>query len=289
MESDFTTNKLTFGFIGLGLMGGSLAKAFRNTYKDCTIIAYNRSAAPREMALKEGIINIATDVVDNVFNICDFIFLCTPVEFNESYLSLLSTIINENCILTDVGSVKGNIHIAVKDAGLEKNFIGGHPMAGSEKAGYEYSDASICIDAIYPITPTAFTEKNKLNRYVNLIESIGFKAIVMDYDKHDYSTAAISHLPHLIAAELVELVRENDDENKTMKLLAASGFKDTTRIAASSPEVWQQICMTNSKNISKLLDMYIKKLSTLKDKLDNNDSEYIYELFTESKKYRENL
>lgn len=287
MENDFNPNNLTFGFIGLGLIGGSMAKAFRYKYKDCTIIAYNRSEKPRIMALNDGTADMVTDTVDDSFGKCDFIFLCTPVEFNEYYLDILSKIIKPDCIITDVGSVKGNIHTAAQKAGLEKNFIGGHPMAGSEKTGYEHSSARLCEGSIYPITPTNLTDSNALDKYINILKGVGFKPIIMTCEAHDFTTAAISHIPHLIAAELVLLAKDNEDENMYMQKLASTGFKDTTRIAASSAFVWQQICMANSENISDLLGQYIEKLKTLKNVIDNKDENAIHELFTESKKYRD--
>ena len=287
MENDFNPNEMTFGFIGLGLIGGSMAKALRSKYKDCTIIAYNRSEMPRTMALNDGTADIATNIIDESFGKCDFIFLCTPVEFNEQYLEILSKLIKHDCIITDVGSVKGNIHHAAKAAGLEQNFIGGHPMAGSEKTGYENSCAALCQGSVYPVTPTCRTDKNALDRYIFILEAIGFKPVIMSYEAHDAAAAAISHLPHLAAAQLVLLAKDNEDENMYMKKLASTGFKDTTRIAASSTDVWQQICITNRDNISEMLSQYIGGLEKIKAALDNKDEEFIYNLFTESKKYRD--
>lgn len=287
MKNDFNTDNLILGFIGLGLIGGSMAKAFRAAYKDCTIIAYNRSEAPRSMALSDGTASIVTDKVDSSFSRCDFIFLCTPVEFNESYLKILADIKKDGCIISDVGSVKGNIHAAAAAAHLESCFIGGHPMAGSEKTGYEYSSAALCHGAVYPVTTTPSNSQADIDRYIQLISGIGFKPILMSAASHDFTAAAISHLPHLAAAELALLAHDNEDKNNYMQKLASSGFRDTTRIAASSADVWQQICMSNSENISELLGQYIDRLSELKAALDAKDKEFIEKLFTESKRYRD--
>ena len=127
---------ITFGFVGIGLIGGSVAKALRRVYPSCKIIVYNRSAEPRVMAINDGTANIAVPQVNETFNECDYIFLCNNVEKNVEYLKILKDIIKDDCIITDVGSVKGNIHKAVEELGLQKNFIGGHPMAGSEKTSY---------------------------------------------------------------------------------------------------------------------------------------------------------
>ena len=277
---------MEIGFIGLGLIGGSMAKAFRKIYKECTIVAYNRSELPRKLSLEDGTVDIATDRIDERFSNCDFVFLCTPVQFNESYLEAVSKYVKQSCIITDVGSVKSNIHSVAEKLNLGSHFIGGHPMAGSEKTGYEHSSAKLCEGAIYPITPSPESSKEDIDKYYKLIASIGFKPVVMSYEEHDKVAAAISHLPHLAAAKLTLITQKNENENNYMQLLASTGFKDTTRIAASSADVWQQICIANSKNISELLNQYIDELIELRDALDKKDSDYIHKLFTDSKEYR---
>lgn len=287
MTEHFNPNNMTFGFIGLGLIGGSMAKALRHTYDNCKIIAYNRSEAPRIMAKNDGTCDIVTDTIDNTFSECDFIFLCTPVKFNETYLNILKPLIKDTCIVSDVGSVKGNIHEAAKKVGMTKNFIGGHPMCGSEKTGYEHSSFSLCMGASYPITTNKDNNPTDIQMYKSLIESIGFKPVLMTPNDHDFTTAVISHVPHLIAANLALLAKKNEDENFYMQKLAAGGFKDTTRVAASSADVWSQICLANSENIANLLDVYIDGLSKIKKSVENKDKDAIVELFIESKEYRD--
>ena len=117
--------------------------------------------------------------------------------------------------------------------------------------------------------------------------AIGAKPVVIDeYKKHDYAVAGISHLPHIVSAELTNLVKEVDTEDKLMKTLAANGFKDTTRIAASSPEMWQQICMTNSENIVELLDKYIDRLVVARERIKALDEQFVFDMFTNSREYR---
>lgn len=284
---DLNNKDIKLGFIGLGLIGGSLAKAFREALPHSTIICYNRRQEPRKMAIEDGTADIVTDKVDNSFADCDYIFLCTPVEFNEEYLRILKSIIKPECIITDAGSTKSNIHKAVIKEGLEANFIGGHPMAGSEKTGYEFSNAWLFKNAYYAITPTSMINKDKLLEFELMVKLIGAKPIIIEnYERHDYAVAGISHLPHIIAAELTNLVKDKDTDDNLMKTLAANGFKDTTRIAASSPEMWQQICMTNTNNITNLLDEYINRLVEVRDRIKEGDGEFVYELFAKSRKYR---
>ena len=282
-------NHMSFGFIGLGLIGSSIAKALREKYPDCRIIAFNRSEKPRIMALNDGVATIACDQVDDRFGECDYIFLCTPVEYNETYLHLLKPLIKPSCIITDVGSVKTNIPKVVIREGLEENFIGGHPMAGSEKTGYENSSARLCENAIYAITPTAMSSSEKVEEYKSIVESIGAIPMILDYKEHDYSVASISHLPHIIAAQLVNLVRDNASGRQIMKQLAAGGLKDITRIASSSPEMWEQICMTNSENIALLLDKYISYLEEARNCLLSHNGHGINEMFQKSRAYRDSF
>ncbi len=279
-------NNVTFGFIGLGLIGGSIAKAIKFYYPDATIIAHTRSKETVQYALKEGIIDQGIDHVGEEFAACDYIYLCAPVEANASYLSILKDIIKEDCIITDVGSTKTDIHDHVKELALEAHFIGGHPMAGSEKTGVKNSKHILIENAYYIVTPTPVVQKEKVDKYIELVRSIKAIPLVLDYHEHDFVTAAISHLPHLIAASLVNLVHDNDTPQETMRTIAAGGFKDITRIASSSPEMWEQICMTNSENILKVLNSYIKSLESIKGKLIEKDGHSINQLFHDSREYR---
>ena len=228
---------LNIGFIGFGLIGGSIAKAIKAAHPEYHIIVESRSREPLIAALNDKIIDDICTCTDDNFSKCDYIFLCTPVITITKYMSALKPFIKPGCIITDVGSVKGNIHKAAHELGLDSCFIGGHPMAGSELSGYANSSADILKDAKYVITPTADTSSESLESYVQLIKDMKAVPVIMDYKEHDYTVAAISHVPHLIAAGLTRTVKTNDDDEKHMHLLAAGGFRDTTRIAASSPNV----------------------------------------------------
>ena len=277
----------TYGFIGLGLIGASIAKSIRRVYKDCTIIGYNRSEGARTLALSDGTIDVATDKIDENFSKCDYIFLCTPVEYNCEYLKQLKNIIKDDCIITDVGSTKESIHKMVSSEGLEKNFIGGHPMAGSEKTGYENSSDRLVENALFAITPTKDSPREKIDEYKQLVTDIGAIPVILSCEEHDFCVAGISHLPHIIASQLVNLVHDNDIPSQTMHQLAAGGFKDITRIASSSSNMWEQICMTNTSNIVTLLDKYIGLLSKTKYELEQKNGKYIYDMFTDSREYRD--
>ena len=277
------------GFIGLGLIGGSIAKKIHTLYPDVTIIATAGHQETITEAYGEHLISNQNLCEIKDFYDCDYIFLCTPVKRNIEYLRQLKGNIKNGCIITDVGSVKGYIHHTVEELGLEECFIGGHPMAGSEKTGYDNASDILLENAFYAITPTKATTQDMLARYIELVRLTGAIPVVLDPEHHDYSVAGISHVPHIIAASLVNLIKHSDDEAGTMKLLAAGGFKDITRIASSSPQMWEQICTTNTDAIVKLLGDYIDYLSQIKDIVASKEHSAINAFFDEARQYRNSV
>lgn len=300
IESDFeniseNTQKDGFniGFIGFGLIGGSIARALKKINPDYYLVAYdyhgNRTNADLQAALGDQVLNQVTSSMEEYFPNCDLIFLCAPVLSNIEYLSQLKPLLKPGCILTDVGSVKSNIHEAVKALDLEDCFIGGHPMTGSEKTGYRSSYALLLENAYYILTPTSKTPEKLLGTLYRLVQGMGSIPVILDAEEHDKITAAISHVPHIIAAQLVNLVRESDDEAEKMRSLAAGGFKDITRIASSSPVMWQNICMTNTREIKACLDRYIASLQTASEALASSDGDYLYQMFDTAGEYRSSI
>lgn len=281
--------KLTCGFIGLGLIGGSIARALREKLPDTQIIAYDINEETLRLAKEDGIADITTNAIDDTFSACNYIFLCAPVQKNDENLNAVKAILSPDCLLTDVGSVKTDIHKTIREAGLEAQFIGGHPMAGSERVGYINSKAVLLENAYYILTPTDTVSEEKINQYRNLVETLGAIPLILSHGQHDYVTAAVSHLPHVIASSLVNLVRDSDSEDGIMKMIAAGGFKDITRIASSSAVMWQQICLTNTENISKLLSDYINALVDFKKEIDTQNADALYALFDNARIYRESF
>lgn len=281
--------ELTCGFVGLGLIGGSIAKALKNADPSIKIIAYDINAETLSLAHREGTADITTSQIDDTFAACDYIFLCAPVSRNDENLAAIKKFLSPACILTDVGSVKTTIHEHIAAAGLMQQFIGGHPMAGSERIGYQNSKALLLQNAYYILTPSDEVSYDKLMAYENLVKKMGAIPLMLTYEQHDFVTAAISHLPHVIASSLVNLVKNTDSEDGIMKMIAAGGFKDITRIASSSPIMWQQICLTNGENLSRLLDVYIAALLKAKDAIDTKDADALYDLFDTARTYRESF
>lgn len=282
-----TTQKI--GFIGLGLIGGSIARAIRQYYPNYEIVAFDKNRETLALATQESVIDVACTSIDDNFQNCHYIFLCAPVSYNTAYLKQLKSYVHDDCILTDVGSVKSSIHKEVIALDMEANFIGGHPMAGSEKSGFMNSKAMLIENAYYILTPSAKVAQEKVDSYHAFIASLKALPVVLGYEEHDYITGAISHLPHIIAATLVNYVKDHDGKDELMKHLAAGGFKDITRIASSSPTMWQHICLKNKDNIVKILDEYIALLGEAKASVASSDEQEIYNFFETSKNYRNSI
>lgn len=162
-------------------------------------------------------------------------------------------------------------------------------MTGSEKSGFGSAKAHLIENAYYILTPSAKVSLDKLEAYRGFIESLKALPIILDYRQHDYVTGTISHLPHIIAASLVNFVQDTDTSNELMKHLAAGGFKDITRIASSSPVMWQQICLNNQENISRILGNYIEALQQAKQAVDERNADELYTMFESSRDYRDSM
>ena len=280
----------TVGFVGLGLIGGSIAKTVRRIHPDERILVYDVSKESLAQALRDGVADVICEENDPRFGECDYIFLCAPVEYNLSHLSVFRDFVKRSGgIVTDVGSVKTPIHKAVDELGMNDCFIGGHPMAGSEKSGYLYSSDRLIENAYYILSPGTEVKLDKVSEFSEYIASLGALPLLLSCEEHDFITAGISHLPHLMASSLVNLVKELDTPEEYMKMIAAGGFRDITRIASSSPEMWEQVCKENQTQISAVLDHYIRMLIQIRYEIDQGNSGFIYDMFSESKEYRDSI
>lgn len=274
------------GFIGLGLIGGSIAKAVKKYQPESEIFAFTKTSSQLIKAKSDGIVDIILEDLNENISGLDIVFLCTPVEYNEFYLKKIAPFVGKNTVITDVGSTKSSIHKLAVELDLEDVFIGGHPMAGSEKTGYDASDGLLLENAYYMLTPSSKIPPDKLNNLIALISDIKSIPFVIDYKKHDNVVATISHLPHILASTLVNLVKDSDYEYGIMKRVAAGGFKDITRIASSSPIMWEQICMDNKGPINIILRKYIDSLEDVYSNLSKGIPLYINNMFEKSGEYR---
>jgi len=284
--------KNTYAFVGFGLIAGSIARSIKKNHPNASIYAFNRSLPSLQLAKKDGVLteyyNELNEDALTIIGECEFIFLCAPVEANNSNFELVAPYLSKESTVTDVGSVKNSIHTKARELNLQSQFIGGHPMAGSEKTGFSNSNEKILENAYYIITPEPEVKPERVNALRSLTLEARAIPLIIKPEQHDFITGAISHLPHVIAASLVNFVEDNDEEG-LMKLIAAGGFKDITRIASSSPNMWLSICSSNKKNVVSLLDQYIKYLADIKATIENEDKENIYSFFEDAKEYRDSF
>ena len=273
------------GILGLGLIGGSLARALKKFNYTATIFGYNRNQEALNLALKSDAIDVA--VKDwKEFKDCDLIILCCPVTINLQLFESIKPYLKDNVIISDVGSTKSDIYNALSAYDFNGYFIGGHPMAGSEQSGFNATKAELFENAYYILTPEPSTPEFYIRKMSHLVKTIHAIPTVLDPKKHDFIVAAISHVPHILASSLVNMVELLDTPEKEMYTLAAGGFKDFTRIASSSPDMWQQICIANHDAITQILDCYIEKLKQVREHVVKENAMYVYDFFDQSKRYR---
>ncbi len=277
------------GVIGLGIIGGSLVKAInRKGLSEC-IVAYNRNTQITRQALLDGEIHQAAGEIDNSFEGCELIFICLPVSKIPDIIQKLGNIVDKNCILSDVGSTKTDVVEAVRKMSISCPFIGGHPMAGSETSGYKASRHTLFENAYYVLTPFKETQTIHVDRLVQFIKNLGALPIVIDPSIHDYAAAAISHVPHVLASALVNTIQKLDGQEQLMHTLAAGGFKDITRIASSSPEIWESICLANRDNIIEIINELEKSIRDFKKILSREDTGTLYNFFAGAREYRDSF
>jgi len=273
------------GIIGLGLMGGSLAKAFSNLDEVKKIIGFDTNLQFMKDAKADGYITDFSNDIDGKFSDLNFVFICTPVNTIYEYATKLKDVVSSNCIITDIGSTKKEIVNKIDELGL--NFVGGHPMIGSEKFGYNFSSDSLYKNAFYLLTKTDKTKKENIDNLKELLLKLEVKPLEIDLDKHDFSVGSVSHVPHIIASGLVNLVEDLDDNNQNMKKIAAGGFKDITRIASANPYMWQNICSQNKDEIIKILDKFELMIKDFKKNINNE--QFIFDYFDKAKIYRDSF
>lgn len=277
------------GIIGLGLIGGSLAKAFKNRLKIQTIVAVNRNQDVLIDAYNEGVIDGYSTTVNEIFADCDIVFICTPVNTIAGFAEKLSQYISPNCIVSDVGSTKGHIYDEMKAFSDKFIYIGGHPMTGSEKYRYNASKEHLFENAYYILTPAENAPLGTVEEFKKALSSLGAIPVIVSPYQHDYIVASISHVPHIVASALCNSVCIMDTPQKHMKFLAAGGFKDITRIASSSPDMWGSICFENKHEILNALENLENVIADVRKSIQNDDKEAVKEYFDHARMYRDSF
>jgi 3-phosphoshikimate 1-carboxyvinyltransferase len=275
--------------VGVGLLGGSVAKAARAQGLAREIVGIGRDGRRLEPALRDGVLDRATtDLTAGVAG-ADFVVLAAPVASIERLLGEVWRAALADALLTDVGSTKGGIVRAAQRlaAGRPLHFVGSHPMAGSELSGYGMARADLFRGATVIVTPSESSAPAAVKGVTSFWEGLGAgRVLTLDPDAHDRAVAAISHLPHLVACALVDGVARFDPAAFEV---AARGFRDTTRIAASDPEVWEEIFLANRDALGTTIREFLRALAELSKLIDAGDAAGLRAALARIKAQREAL
>jgi len=275
---------IKISIIGLGLIGGSLAKTLKNSKQEIEISGFDKDSVSNH-ALKLKIIDRKINSINESLE-SDIIFLCLPTDLSLEYFKKLAHQLKQGTIISDVCGVKGVFEDEwrkIKGSGF---YIGGHPMTGKEKGGLENSDPLLFENSLYLLSENS---KNLpvINQFADIIKLLGARIRFIDPYLHDKIIAYVSHLPQVLAVSLVNSL--GGDEKINYPDFAAGGFRDLTRIASSDFEVWEPVFHYNKKEITSAIENLITKLESIKDFIDKGDMKTLKDEFTSSKKKRERI
>ncbi|MBI5043014.1 MAG: prephenate dehydrogenase/arogenate dehydrogenase family protein [Nitrospirae bacterium] len=276
--------------VGVGLIGGSLAIAGRRKGLVKEIIGVGRGAANLKEAVNLNIIDSFTFDISEAIKGADLIVLATPVGSFEGLVKQMKHKLNKGAIITDAGSVKG-IMVSKLERLLPKGtyFVAGHPIAGKEKSGVKAASHRLFEGTKCILTPTKKTDASALKKVKALWRAVGAEVVLMDPMLHDKVLGAVSHLPHAAAYSIVNTVAEIKKDGNNFIAFSGGGFKDFTRIAASSPEMWRDIFLSNRENLVNMISRYQKNLEKLKRYIKDKDSKRLIKELEKAKAVRDRL
>lgn len=269
-EPAFTLRDATVAIVGLGLMGGSLALALRAHNVCRRIIAITSNAVTREQLGARRIADQVSAEMESV-STADLIVLAAPVRTIIALLPRVGVYARPGAIIIDLGSTKREIVQAMEQLPPHVQPLGGHPMCGKEKAGFGAADAELYRNAVFVLTPLPRTSAHTLTLAQALAEAVGARPLVLDPARHDKIAAAISHLPYTLAAALMLTADEFAGDDDLVFALAASGFRDTSRLAASDVTMMRDILLTNRENVANLMRMCSHRLNHLADLIETGN------------------
>lgn len=290
MMQSHATRKTLFNrvtILGVGLIGASFALALKK-YGLCNeVIGYGRKEENLMKAKDLAIIDAFERDPARACSGSDLVLFATPVGKFIDIATQIRSSLHRSAIVTDVGSVKGNLVHTMEELMPEGVFfVGGHPIAGSDRSGIDTAEAEIFKGAKCIITPTGHTDKHALEIVTAVWENIGSRIILISPNEHDKIYASVSHLPHLIAYEIVNTVADIDS---SFLRFSGQGFMDTTRIASSSPELWRDICLLNKDNLLESLEIFKKNLERVSQYLRAYDSKSLEKDFEKARALRDGI
>ena len=277
--------------IGCGLIGSSIARAVKKNNLSDKIVSSNRSAAINQKVIELKIVDESSSDTEKMVTNSDLIIIATPLSSYENIILKIKDSLKSGCILTDVGSVKGVVlNLVEKHIPKNISWIPSHPIAGTEESGPEAGFSELFKNRWCILTPSKKAKEKDIKLLKIFWEKIGSKVDIMDVKKHDHILAITSHIPHLIAYNIVSTSLNIQDEKKSeIVKYSASGLRDFTRIAASNPIMWRDIFIQNKKNTSELINKFISNLEELKKAIENNDEKKLELIFSKTKKIRKDI
>ena len=273
--------------VGLGLIGGSIGLAARKRGLAGEIVGYSRSETSRQGAVAAGAVDQVTDDLQGAVRDADLVYISVPVGVIAEMLVQIAPAVPLGCAVTDVGSVKTQV---CQDGArfLPASFIGGHPMAGSEQSGIQAATADLFVDRSYILTPLDADEE-LLSRLIQFVKALGARPLITAPEEHDRFVALTSHLPHLWAAALTLGLSRGGDEPQQLATFSGGGLRDTTRIAASSPELWKDIFLANQAQLLHGCDVAEQALADLRRAVQDDDITALLVLLGQAQQFREQL
>jgi prephenate dehydrogenase len=274
--------------IGLGMIGGSLALALRKAGQVREVVGYGRNINNLQDATRSGVIDHAAVTVADAVRNADMVVMASPVGAISALLAEVATALADHAVVTDVGSVKGTVVTAARNTLGKRfqDFVPGHPIAGTEHSGVAAAEASLFQGHRIILTPEPETGAAAVARVRSLWVAVGAEVVTMATDVHDRVLAAGSHLPHVLAYCLVDMLVRRDDHREIFQC-AAGGFRDFTRIAGSDPVMWRDICLANRKALVEALGQYAVDLNALTQAIEQGKVDALLEIFTRAKHARD--
>ena len=277
--------------IGCGLIGSSLARAIKKNNLAEKIVSSNRSDSVNKKVIQLNIVEDSSSNTKEMVIDSDLIVIATPLSSYGDVIVKIKNSLKKGAILTDVGSVKENvIKLIEKDLPENISWIPSHPIAGTEESGPESGFAELFQNRWCILTPSKKAKEKDINLLQAFWEKIGSKVDTMEAKKHDYILSITSHIPHLIAYNIVNTSLDFQDEKESnIVKYSAGGLRDFTRIAASNPIMWRDVFIQNKKNTSEMIDKFIENLEDLKKAIKNEDGNKLEKIFTKTKKIRKDI
>ena len=274
--------------IGVGLIGGSLALSLKSKGAVNEVVGYSRSDEARQEALSLGIIDKAADSIAEAVVDADVVFVAVPMGAMASVFAEMSEHIRPEAIITDGGSAKAQVVLSAREALGDKfkQFVPGHPIAGTEKSGPAAAFATLYENHRIVLTPVSETDSAATAKIKMMWQLTGAEVFEMNVEHHDTVLAATSHLPHVLAFNLVGMLAQRDDCDEVLRY-AAGGFRDFSRIASSDAVMWRDICLGNKQAILDLLDEFHQGINKIEQAIKEDDGEYLVEVFERAKKARD--